>query len=181
MTKLYMNCPFQEKTGNFETNQNISEEEYVRMLREYSSTIGKGNITNNTDRRYNIVDVRQQKVIEENNLSSADVEVYSMSGKKCTSDDISVIEKKGMAVLILELLDDSMEEAFQDEFKFWKQDSMKIITDSQLEEDDKIRFLPMKELQLEMDYHLWKLTNCKLYHDYNDGKYAIIVQKITKI
>ena len=176
-----MDCPFQENMGDFSVQQNISEDEDIRMLREYSSTIGKGGISVNRDNRYNIRDVKTYDQSDEPHMSSADVEVYDMSGKKCSTSDIDCIKKNGMAVLIFEIFEKDMEDAFQDEFKFWKQDSVKILTDPQLGQDDIIRFLPIKELQLEINYHLFKLTGCKMYHDYNNGKYAIIVQKITEI
>ena len=180
--KLYIPCPFQEKMGDFSTQESISEDEYVRMLREYSSTIGKGGPSNRNLNRYGIYDVKNiQQQENEEKLSSANIIVYDMSGKKCTGNDICNIKKNGMTVLIFEILEDNMEESFEDEYKFWKQDSMKINNDKQLDQDDRIRFLPIKELQLEMGYYLFKLEGCKLYHDYNDGKVAIIVQKIKEI
>lgn len=180
--KLYMSCPFQEKMGDFSTQKTISEDEYVKMLREYSSTIGKSEPSNRILNRYGVYDIKNvQQQENEEKLSSANIFVYDMSGKKCSGDDICNIKKNGMTVLIFEIPENNMEESFEDEYKFWKQDSMKINNDKQLGQDDRIKFLPIKEFQLEMGYYLFKLEGCKLYHDYNDGKVALIVQKITEI
>ena len=180
--KLYINCPFHEKEVDFSVQHNITEDEYVRMLREYSSTIGKSGPSNGSINRYGMYDVKDfQHQEDEGKLSSANIFVYDMTGKKCYGNDICNIKKNGMTVLIFEIPDSEMEEPFEDEYKFWKQDSMKINNDKQIGKDDRIRFLPIKEFQLEMGYHLFKLEGCKLYHDYGDGKVAIIVQKITEI
>lgn len=178
---LYMKCPFHEKTGDFSAPHDINEDEYVRMLREYSATIGKGAVVSSRNNRHGVYDIKNFTKQEDDILSKANVIVYDMSGKKCNGNDICMIQKNGMAVIIFDILEDSMEESFEDEYKFWKQDSIKINNDEQLEQDDRIRFLPIKDLQLEMGYYMFKLEGCKLYHDYNDGKIAVIVQKITEI
>ena len=178
---LYMKCPFHEKTGDFSASQEINEDEYVRMLREYSATIGKGSVTSSKNNRYNFYDVKDFSTQDEEIISKTNVIVYDMSGVKCTVNDIYNIKKNGMAVIILEILEENMEEAFEEEYKFWKQDSMKINNDTQLEQDDRIRFLPIKDLELEMEYHVFKLEGCKLYHDYNNGKIALIVKRIIEI
>jgi hypothetical protein len=178
--KLYMICPFSEKMGDFSTQQQISEDEYVKMLREYSATIGKGSPLSSIWNRHGVFEInntQEEKDIE----SSANVTIFDINGKKCTGDDICNIKKNGMTVLIIEIDDDSMEDSFEDEFKFWKQDSMKINNDKQLSKDDRIRFLPLKDFKLDIDYYLFELKGCKLYHDYNNGKIAIIVQTIKEI
>ena len=39
---LYIDCPAQDKNNAFNAGKELSESEYVKMLREYSTTIGVG-------------------------------------------------------------------------------------------------------------------------------------------
>lgn len=178
--KLFIDCPEPEKKDAFSVEKELSETEYVKMLREYSTTIGTGMPRNNN--AYNRNGFYEVKVEEDiPHYSSAKVKIYNISGKPCDITELYRIQRTGMGVLIVEIIESEMEEAFESEFKFWKKDSMNINNDPEIDKNERIRFLPVKDLQFEIDRHLFKLFGCKIYCEYDKLKVAFIIQKITEI
>jgi len=178
---LYIDCPAQEKNNAFNAGREISEDEYVRMLREYSTTIGTGMPVSSNINRHGVYEIQQYTNNEENNLSKCQTKIYDISGKPCDIKEIYRIQKTGMGVIIIELLENDMEEAFETEFKYWKRDSMNINNDEQIDKNSRIQFLPVKDLEFEIDRHLFLFQGCKLYCEYDRFKVALIIQKITEI
>lgn len=178
--KLYIDCPEPEKKDAFNAGKELSEDEYVRMLREYSTTIGTGMPrANYNNSRYNVYEM-----VEDNTTptySTASAKIYNISGKACGIDEIYRIQRTGMGVLIFEIIDSEMEDAFESEFKFWKKDSMNINNDPEIDKNERIRFLPTKNLQFEIDKHMFMLSGCKMYCDYDKLKVALIIQSIKEI
>ena len=86
-----------------------------------------------------------------------------------------------MGVLIIEIIENNMEDSFESEFKFWKKDSMNINNDTEIDKNERIKFLPIKDLQFEIDNHLFTLSGCKIYCEYDRLKVALIIQKIKEI
>ena len=86
-----------------------------------------------------------------------------------------------MGVLIFEINDTEMDDAFETEFKFWKKDSMNINNDSEIDKDERIKFLPVKDLRFELDNHLFSLSGCKMYCEYDKLKVALIIQSVKEI
>lgn len=178
---LYIDCPAQEKNNAFNAGREISEDEYVRMLREYSTTIGTGMPRSNSYNKHGVYDIQQNNIKEDKNLSKSQTKIYDISGKPCGINELYRIQKNGMGVIIIELLENDMEDSFESEFKFWKRDSMNINNDKQIDKDERIRFLPEKNLEFEMDNHLFSLEGCKMYCEYDRFKVALIVQRIIEI
>jgi hypothetical protein len=178
--KLYIDCPEPEKKDAFNAGKELSEDEYVRMLREYSTTIGTGMPrANYNNSRYNVYEI-----VEDNTTptySTASAKIYNIAGKACGIDEIYRIQRTGMGVLIFEIIDSEMEDAFESEFKFWKKDSMNINNDPEIDKNERIRFLPTKNLQFEIDKHMFMLSGCKMYCDYDKLKVALIIQSIKEI
>jgi hypothetical protein len=58
---------------------------------------------------------------------------------------------------------------------------MNINNDTQIDKNERIRFLPTKDLQFEIERHLFALSGCKLYCDYDNLKVALIIQSIKEI
>lgn len=178
--KLYIDCPEPEKKDAFSAGKELSEDEYVRMLRDYSTTIGTGMPRSN----YNTNHYGIQEMVEEKNritYSTACAKIFDISGKPCGVNELYRIQQTGMGVLIFEIIDSEMEEGFESEFKFWKKDSMNINNDPQIDKNERIRFLPTKDLQFEIDRHLFMLSGCKLYCDYSNLKVALIIQSVKEI
>jgi hypothetical protein len=113
--------------------------------------------------------------------STASAKIYNIAGKACGIDEIYRIQRTGMGVLIFEIIDSEMEDAFESEFKFWKKDSMNINNDPEIDKNERIRFLPIKNLQFEIDKHMFMLSGCKMYCDYDKLKVALIIQSIKEI
>lgn len=179
---LYIDCPEQEKQGAFDAGKNISEDEYVQMLREYSTTIGVGMPKNTyNNRHYNVYDFSEYK--ENNNLTyaKASSKIYNISGQPCDVKELQRIQRTGMGVIIFEVIENNMEDAFESEFKFWKKDSMNINNDTEIDKNERIRFLPVKDLRFEIDRHVFLLSGCKIYCEYDRLKVAIIIQNVKEI
>lgn len=177
---LYIDCPAQEKNDAFSVKKNFTEDEYVKMLREYSTTIGAGiSKMNNFDNRYNFYENKNDE--EEQTYSKALANIYNISGSLCDISELYKIQKNGMGVLIIEIDKNKMEDSFESEFKFWKRDSMNINNDKDIDKDERIRFLPTKDLQFEIEEHLFLFLGCKLYCEYSDFKVALIIQSIKEI
>ena len=179
---LYIDCPEQEKQGAFEAGKNITEDEYVRMLREYSATIGVG-IPKNTqnNRHYNVYNYDDYKENEELTYTKASSKIYNISGQPCDVKELQRIQKTGMGVIIFEIIESSMEESSESEFKFWKKDSMNINNDKDIDKNERIKFLPTKDLKFEIDRHMFCLSGCKIYCEYDKLKVAIIIQNVKEI
>lgn len=178
--KLYIDCPEPEKKDAFSAGKELSEDEYVRMLRDYSTTIGTGMPRSN----YHTNHYGVHEMMEEKNritYSTATAKIFDISGKPCDVSELYRIQQTGMGVLIFEIIDSEMEEGFESEFKFWKKDSMNINNDPQIDKNERIRFLPTKDLQFEIDRHLFMLSGCKLYCDYSNLKVALIIQNVKEI
>ena len=178
---LYIDCPAQDKNNAFNAGREISEDEYVRMLREYSATIGTGMPTNSGVNRHGVYSIQQNNEQEEKNFSKTQAKIYDISGKPCDIKELYRIQKSGMGVIIIELVEDEMDEAFETEFKFWKRESMNINNDEQIGKNERIQFLPEKDLEFEIDHHLFSFQGCKMYCEYDRLKVALIIQKITEI
>jgi hypothetical protein len=178
---LYIDCPAQEKNNAFNAGREISEDEYVRMLREYSATIGTGMPRNSGYDRHGIYEIHQSSDQEEKNFSKSKGKIYDISGKPCDIRELYRIQKTGMGVLIIELVENEMEDAFETEFKFWKRESMNINNDEQIGKNERIQFLPEKNLEFEIDNHVFSFQGCKMYCEYDRFKVALIIQKITEI
>ena len=86
-----------------------------------------------------------------------------------------------MGVLIFEIIDSDIDESFESEFKFWKVDSMNINNDCEINSDERIKFLPTKDLKFEIDDHLFLLSGCKMYCEYNNLKVALIIKNLKEI
>lgn len=179
--KLFIDCPEPDKKNAFSVEKELSEAEYVKMLREYSTTIGTGmpRSNNNSYSRNSFYDMKVDDYTH--TYSSAKAKIYNISGKPCDIYELYRIQKTGMGVLIIEIIESEMEDAFETEFKFWKKDSMNINNDKEIDKNERIKFLPVKDLQFEIDKHLFKLSGCKIYCEYDKMKVAIIIQKITEI
>lgn len=177
---LYIDCPPQEKEGAFSTEKELSENEYVKMLRDYSKTIGNTK-SNSYNGQFNIYEVENKYNEEPQNYAKSSVIIYDMSGKLSNIKELYRLQKNGTCILIIELVKDEMDDAFESEYKFWKRDSMNINNDKMIGKDDRIRFLPIKDLQLEIDDHLFLFSDCKIYHEYEDSKIALIIRNITEI
>lgn len=177
---LYIDCPEPEKKDAFSAGKELSEDEYVRMLRDYSTTIGtgmlRGGFNSNKYGVHEIVKDDSQPV-----YSKATARVYDISGKPCDIKELYRIQRSGMGVLIFEINDTDMEEAFETEFKFWKKDSMNINNDPEIDKNERIKFLPIKNLQFEIDNHLFSLSGCKMYCEYDKLKVALIIQTLKEI
>jgi hypothetical protein len=177
---LYIDCPAQEKNDAFSVNKNFTEDEYVKMLREYSTTIGAGiSKINSFDKHYNFYENKINK--DEIIYSKASVNIYDISGSLCDITELYNIQRNGMGILIIEIDKSKMEDSFESEFKFWKRDSMNINNDKDIDKDERIRFLPIKDLQFEIDNHLFLFSGCKIYCEYTDFKVALIIQNIKEI
>lgn len=175
---LYIDCPEQERKGAFDA-KDISEDEYVKMLRDYSTTIGIGlpKINNKHFSSYDYKEYETEKI----NYSKASAKIYNISGQPCNINELYRIQRTGMGVLIVEIIENGMEESFESEFKFWKKDSMNINNDIEIDKNERIKFLPVKDLQFEIDDHLFTLSGCKIYCEYDRLKVALIIQKIKEI
>lgn len=178
---LYIDCPVQDKKDSFSVNKELSEDEYVRMLREYSNTIGTGMPKNTHNSKFQMYEIGN--TIEQNDLSysKALTKIYNISGVPCGLNELYRIQKSGMGVLIIEILENDMEEYFESEFKFWKRDSMNINNDKEIDKNERIRFLPVKDLKFEIDKHMFLFSGCKMYCEYDRLKVALIIQNIKEI
>ena len=177
---LYIDCPEPEKKDAFSAGKELSEDEYVRMLRDYSTTIGTGMPrANYQSNRYHV-----HKIVEDNyqpTYSKSTARVYNISGQPCDIKELYRIQRSGMGVLIFEINDTEMDDAFETEFKFWKKDSMNINNDSEIDKNERIKFLPVKDLRFELDDHLFSLSGCKMYCEYDKLKVALIIQSVKEI
>lgn len=179
---LYIECPAQEKKNAFDAGREISENEYIRMLREYSTTIGVGMPRNSGYDRYGSYEIYQDNNAVVNvNYSKSPARIYDISGIPCDINEIYKILRQGMGVLIIEIIEDNIDDIFETEFKFWKQESMNINNDNMIDKDDRIRFLPIKDLRFEIDNHLFSFNGCKIYCEYDRFKVALIIQEINEI
>lgn len=173
---LYMECPIENKQ-TFTTVKEISEDDYIRMLREYSATLGMPE-RNNTSNRYNIQEVQQE---QKKNIRKASVSLYGMDGYPCDVRALYDIEDSGPGIIIFKLEDNTPDEEFEEEFRVWKTESKKIISDNTINDERKIQFLPVKDFEILIDRHEFFLSGCKMYHEYEDGKMAFIIQRIKEI
>lgn len=175
--KLFIDCPEHKKHDSFDAGIEISEDDYVKMLRDYSKTIGTSN--NVSFNKLNVYKI--DNTVENILYSKANIKIYDISGNLCDIEELYKIQKNGMGILIIEILPNEMDENFEYEYNFWRKDSMNINKDPEITKDDKIRFLPIKNLKIEIDNHLFFLEGCKLYYEYDKFKIAIIIQKIKEI
>ena len=90
---LYIDCPAQDKNNAFNAGREISEDEYVRMLREYSATIGTGMPTNSGVNRHGVYNIQQNNEQEEKNFSKTQAKIYDISGKPCDIKELYRIQK----------------------------------------------------------------------------------------
>lgn len=177
---LFIDCPEQEKENAFSAGKEISEDEYVRMLRDYSKTIGTSHNSSYTN-QFKIHEFNQNDYEENKNYAKASAIIYDISGNLCDVRELYKIQRNGVGILIIDIIKSETDDAFESEFKFWKRDSMNINNDESITKDDRIRFLPVKDLQFEIDRHLFLFSGCKIYYEYEDSKIALIIQSIKEI
>lgn len=177
--RLYIECQEAEKKDAFSVDKELSGDEYVKMLREYSATIGSNTSRSTCNSYLNSYELSDNK--SKVTYSSALSKVYDISGQLCDVNELYKIQRNGMGVLIFEIIDSDIDESFESEFKFWKVDSMNINNDCEINSDERIKFLPTKDLKFEIDDHLFLLSGCKMYCEYNNLKVALIIKNLKEI
>lgn len=175
---LYIETIDDDNEKKFSVKRELTENEYVKMLREYSSTLDTA-YKNFDNYKYNYLDDDQQQ--NNNKYVNASVIIHDLSNSLCNKNENNNIQKNEFTVFIIQLVDNEIDETFETEFKIWKNDSLKIINDNDINEDDKIRFLPKRDLNFEFENHLYCFLNSKLYNEYDNNKFAIIVENIIEI
>jgi hypothetical protein len=177
---LYIECPYQENKNSFKVEKELSEDEYVKMLRDYSNTLnGSISFKSNRKTNLNVYDV-DNSVDSKTNYVNSKVKIYDIKGKPCDINELYKIQDNGHGVLIMEFFEDEMNEMFYEEFKYWKVESMTINNNPDLD-TERVVILPSKNLKLEIDYHMFFLSSCKIYCEYDNSKLAIIIQNLTEI
>lgn len=175
---LYLECPDQNK-GEFLPEKELSEGEYLRMLQEYSNSLNS--LRNNPNSRYNFVDEAKYQNKVKDAYLGVKTTIFDITGHACGLRYLYDIEKRGSGVIIVDLATEAMDDVFEEEFRMWKQESMRFNNEVNLSDEERIRFLPSKNLKLGIDYHMFLLQGCKIYHVYDDFKVAILIQKIKEI
>ncbi len=177
---LYINVPFIVQEDSFTYNKELTSDEYVKMLREYSNSLNSNK--NFDNKHFNSYEFDYDE--EKNNFVKAPVIIYDINGDKANINELYRIIKTGISILIIEIPYyeiENLDEIFESEFKMWKKESLNIQSNMDLDENQKIKLLPEKTLRLEMDDHLFELYNCKLYCEYDNFKVALIIEKVEEI
>ena len=178
--KLFIDVSETELTEDVGNEISISEDDYIRMLREYSA-----NVTSDKDCSFtyeNRYDDYSGDIKGSFSNASADVSVYNISDLPLTELELSeYCESDSMFALIIEFVG-HVEDNFECEYKFWELNSQKISENEEYSEDEKIMFLPEKDMKLEVGDHEYLLSGCRHFKSYGKfDKFSILVNRINKI
>jgi hypothetical protein len=87
-----------------------------------------------------------------------------------------------MSILRININPNSMDYDCETEMKFWLDDSRKLLDDKSIDNQAKIRHLPVKTFTLDIDGERFTLSNCKLFKFFNVNNapysFAVIIEKI---
>ena len=176
---LYMECPVENKQ-DFKATKEISEDEYVQMLRDYSLTLGTADLPSRSN-RYNVYDIQDFQEDEPKDTFAIPVKLYDISGQPCGVRGLYDIEDTGVQILIIEIVSDFDDDRLEEEFRIWTRESNRINSDTKLDDEQKILCLPAKDFEAEIGKHVFLFAGCKLYYQYNDKKMALIIKRIKEI
>lgn len=179
--KLYIDYVNQENDGGFQVKKELTEDEYIKMLREYSLTLNPSYHSTNNKPTYQTGYNETTNTENDISYTACDIVLYDINGLLCDINEIYHIQQNGIGILIIDIDLNSMDDNFETEFKFWKLNSTNIIKDKSLNQDEIIRLLPPKDLKLEIDGHIFILYHTVLYHSYSPSKYALIIQNIKEL
>lgn len=182
--------PILEYNNKFDS-PDIDSNQYIKMLNDnyYESYHDIDNymtngIKNNTFHyRYNnISNYNDNKNIY--NYISILCQINDINNKDISKDTFYQYKNTGeMFVLILNFIDNNIDEDVESELILWIKDSININTNNLINDDDKIFYLPKKNLKININDSELLLKDCKILDNYgniNKGifNFAILVEKI---
>jgi hypothetical protein len=182
--------------GKFEyTGRELTNDEYGNMEYEHFKRTDRqvGRFVDNMARgisNFNPYDRRMTDVkdAEHPDIYYNDEEIQvkiSDSDRKDMDEDrmMSFVDTGKMFILILDMNPDTVSEDAESELRLWMDDSGKVINDSRLPDDVKIKSLPVRDYEILAGGKWIKVMNCKMVQKYTEKnhplKFAIIVEKAT--
>lgn len=181
---LYIEC--EKRKENFDYEKEISEEEYVKMLRQASDSIlGQDRFSkrNTLDRRYGLQDAKEVDVF----YNRGDVEkkpfkvnLMKMDYSELLPQDLHAYYINCNLFIVIVSFSDIVEPIVEDTLNIWITNSDRINNDPNLTRELKLKSLEPKEMLLKFNDTYLSLGGCQMVEKISNNMFAMLVHKIEK-
>lgn len=180
---LYVEC--EKRKENFDYQGEISEDEYVKMLKTASESIlGLDGFSkrNTIDKKYGFYDVSEMSKYEtpKNDIEELPfrARIYSINGDDLELEHISVFWKQQTPFIIIVETDEIESPMVEDTLNIWITNSDRINNDETLNDRLILSSLQAKDLKLKVANRYFTLKYCKMVNKISFNKFALLVNNI---
>lgn len=184
---LFIKC--EKRKENFDYEQEISEDEYVRMLREASESIlGLDGYSNRstTERRYGVYDASEMNkltmMIEDADTESLPfkAKLYDMNGNDLTMEHISYFWRENKPFIIIVETEEIENPIVEDTLNIWVTNSDYTNNDETLNDNLILKTLKPKDFEVKIANVRINFKFCKMVDKINANKFALLVNNIER-
>jgi hypothetical protein len=183
---LYVEC--EKRKENFDYQGELSEEEYVKMLREASDSIlGSDGFSkrSTTEKRYGIYDASEMYKYTFNNQDDFEelpfkVKLFDMNNNDLTMEHISYFWRNNSPFIIIVELEEIDNPLVEDTLNIWLTNSDHTNNDDTLNESLILKTLKPKDFRTKINNVGFKLKFCKMVNKINANKFALLVNNIER-
>lgn len=183
---LFIEC--EKRKESFDYKGEISEDEYVKMLREASESIlGLDGFSNRstTDRRYGIYDVTEMNKYTFNGKDDFEelpfkAKLYDMNGNDLTMEHISYFWRSNSPFIVIVESEDIDNPMVEDTLNIWVTNSDHTNNDNTLNESLILKTLKPKDFRVKINNVGFKFKFCKMVNKINANKFALLVNNIER-
>jgi hypothetical protein len=181
---LFIEC--EKRKENFDYTKELTEDEYVAMLRGASDSIlGLEGFRNrdSLEQRYGIYDINAVQTYQEKN----DIEklpfkanLYTMNGDELTMQHISYFWNSNQQFIVILEVGDIDNPMVEDTLNIWVTNSDHINNDKTLNDRLILSSLQPKDFEVKINNIYFTFKYCKMVDKINTNKFAILVNNIEK-
>lgn len=173
---------------NCETNLKISNEEYGDMVynqykqndraieaytRGYRPLVGPYDVDSN---RLQYNDLTFENI-------ECEAQIMDVKKQEINDDWLRTYVSNGkMSLLIVNINPSDIEPNLESEIRFWMDDSIRLLTDDELDDTTKLKYLPTRSFKIRTDEGEYTIDNCKIVENRSDENFpycfVIIIEKI---
>ena len=182
---LFIEC--EKRKENFDYKEEISEDEYVKMLREAGDSIlGLDGYRDNLERKYGMYDVSEMNKLTVM-MEDADTEelpfkghLYDMNGNDLTMEHISFFWRENKPFIVILETEEIENPVVEDTLNIWVTNSDYTNNDDKLNDSLILKTLKPKNFGIRIGKFYVRFNYCKMVDKINANKFALLVNNIER-
>jgi hypothetical protein len=182
---LFIEC--EKRKENFDYEEEITEDEYVKMLREAGDSIlGLDGYRDSLEKKYGMYDVSKMNELNvfANDTNTEELpfnaHLYDMSGNDLTVEHISYFWKDNKPFIVIVEIDEIDNPMVEDTLNIWITNSDYTNNDEKLNDTLILKTLKPKDFGVKIGKLYIRFQYCKMVEKMNANKFALLVNNIEK-